>query len=58
MVWAKMAFLFQKTRIPKKNAVVLDVAPRGFTINRHFGGTCSPHLQGRRNNASEEKVRR
>jgi hypothetical protein len=29
-----------------------------FIINRRFGGTCRLHLQGRRNNASEESVTR
>jgi hypothetical protein len=38
-----------------KNAVFRDVAPCGFIINRSFGGMCRLHLQGRRNNASEEK---
>jgi hypothetical protein len=30
-----------------KNAVILDVAPCVFNINRCFGGTCSLHLHGR-----------
>jgi hypothetical protein len=38
-----------------ENAVFLDVAPCGFTINRCFGRTCRLHLQCKRNNVSEEK---
>jgi hypothetical protein len=38
-----------------KNAVIWDVAPCGFIINRRFGGTCRLHLQGRANNVSGEK---
>jgi hypothetical protein len=38
-----------------KNAIFWDVAQCGYIINAHFGGTCSLYLQGRRNNASEEK---
>jgi hypothetical protein len=38
-----------------KNAVFCDVVPCGFIINRHFRGMCRLHLQGRRNNTSEEK---
>jgi hypothetical protein len=38
-----------------QKAVFLDVTPCGFIINRRFGGTCRLHLQGRRNNASEEE---
>jgi hypothetical protein len=38
------------TAVATKNAVFWDVAPRGFIINRRFGGTCRLHLQGRRNN--------
>jgi hypothetical protein len=41
-----------------ENAVFRDVALYGFNVNRRFGGTCRLHLQGRRNNASEENVRR
>jgi hypothetical protein len=37
--------------------VILDVAPCEFIINRNFVGACRLHLQGRRNNASEEIVR-
>jgi hypothetical protein len=37
-----------------KNSVFWYVVPCGFIINRHFGGTCRLHLQGRRNTASEE----
>jgi hypothetical protein len=43
------------TRINQKNAVFWDVTPCGSVINRRFGGTCRLHLQGRRNNAREEK---
>jgi hypothetical protein len=43
------------TAVTMKNAAFCKVAPRGFIINRRFGGTCRLHLQGRRNNASEEK---
>jgi hypothetical protein len=43
------------TAVTMKDAVFWDVAPYGFIIYRHFGGTCRLHLQGRRNNASEEK---
>jgi hypothetical protein len=32
-----------------KNAVSWDVAPRGFNINRRFGGKCHLHLQDRIN---------
>jgi hypothetical protein len=35
------------------NAVLWDVAPGGLSIKRHFRGTGSLHLQGKRNNASE-----
>jgi hypothetical protein len=38
-----------------RNVIFCDVAPCVFIINRRFGGTCRLHLQGRRNNASEEK---
>jgi hypothetical protein len=38
-----------------KNGVFWDVVPRGFIINRRFGEVCRLHLQGRRNNTSEEK---
>jgi hypothetical protein len=38
-----------------KNAAFWDVAPFGFIISRRFVGTCRFHLQGRRNNMSEEK---
>jgi hypothetical protein len=37
-----------------KYTVFWDVAQCGFIISRRFGGTCHL-LQGRRNNASEEK---
>jgi hypothetical protein len=37
-----------------KNAVFWDVAPCGFIVN-DIGRTCRLHLQGRRNNANEEK---
>jgi hypothetical protein len=37
-----------------KIAFFWDVAPCGFYINRRFGGTCRLHLQGRRDNASEQ----
>jgi hypothetical protein len=43
------------TVVTMKNAVFWDVAPHGFIINRRFGETCRLHLQGRRNDASEEK---
>jgi hypothetical protein len=43
--------------VTMKNAVFWDVAPCGFIINRRLEGTYRPHLQGRRNNASEEKWR-
>jgi hypothetical protein len=40
-----------------KNAVFLDVTPRGSCENRRFGGICCPHHQGEkiqrvRNNVS------
>jgi hypothetical protein len=38
-----------------KNVVFLDVSPCEFIINQRFGGACRLHLQGRRNNLSEEK---
>jgi hypothetical protein len=37
-----------------KDAVFWDVAPREFIISRRFGGTCRLHLQGTRNNTSDE----
>jgi hypothetical protein len=40
-----------------KDAVFWDVAPCGFIIVRRLGGTCRLNLQGRRNNAGEEKSR-
>jgi hypothetical protein len=49
---------YEHVRFKLKNAVFWDVAaPCGFIINRRFGGTCRLHLQGRRNNASEENYR-
>jgi hypothetical protein len=39
-------------------AVFWHVAPCVFIIKRRSGGTCRLHLQGRRNGASEETVRR
>jgi hypothetical protein len=45
------------TAVTMKNAVFSDVAQCGFIITRRFGGTCSLHLQGRINNAREEKFR-
>jgi hypothetical protein len=45
-----------RTKSLKKNALFWDVAPCDFIINRRFGGTCRLHLQGRRNNSSEEKL--
>jgi hypothetical protein len=45
------------TAVTMKNAVFWDVAPSGFIINRRFVGTWRLQLQGRRNNASEEKYR-
>jgi hypothetical protein len=41
-----------------KNVVFWDVTQCEFKINRRFGGTCRLHIQDRRNNASEESVRR
>jgi hypothetical protein len=38
-----------------KYAVFWDVTPCNFIINLCFGVKCRLHLQGRRNNASEEK---
>jgi hypothetical protein len=35
------------TEVIMKNAVFWDVAPCGFIINRHFGGKCRLHLQGK-----------
>jgi hypothetical protein len=43
------------TAVTMTNAVFWDVAPCGFMINLRFGGTSRFHLQGRKNNASEEK---
>jgi hypothetical protein len=43
------------TAVTMKNAVFWVVAPCGFIINRRFEGTCRLLLQGRRNNANEEK---
>jgi hypothetical protein len=46
----------QRLRIKNsKNAVFWDVVSREYNINRRFGGTCFPRLQGLRNNASDEK---
>jgi hypothetical protein len=42
------------TVVTMKNAIFWDVVLCGFIINRRFGGMCRLHLQGRRNNASEE----
>jgi hypothetical protein len=39
-----------------KNAVFWDVAPDTFVINRRFGGTCSLHLQGRKNPQAKKSV--
>jgi hypothetical protein len=39
----------------KENAVVWDVLPCGFNINRRLVGMFRFHLQGRRSNESEEK---
>jgi hypothetical protein len=36
-------------------AVFSDEGPYEFNISRRFGGMCRFHIQGRRNNASEEK---
>jgi hypothetical protein len=52
--WKQLAKLLW-TLWQLKNAVFWDVAPCGFIINRRFEGTCRLHLQGRRNNASDEK---
>jgi hypothetical protein len=41
--------------VTMKNAILWDVAPCGFIINRRFGGMCRLHLHGIRNNASKEK---
>jgi hypothetical protein len=41
--------------ITSKSAVFWAMAPWVFIINRRFGGTCRLHLQGRGNNANEEK---
>jgi hypothetical protein len=46
---------FSGTQVPLKNAVFWDVGPCGFIINRRLGETCRFRLQGRRNNATEEK---
>jgi hypothetical protein len=43
------------TALTMKNVGFWDVAPCGFNINRLFEGMCSLYLQGRRNNAREEK---
>jgi hypothetical protein len=40
--------------VTMKNSVIWDVVLCGFIINRRFGGMYLFHLQGRRNNASEE----
>jgi hypothetical protein len=36
-----------------KIVIVWDVAPRGFIINRHFGGTCRSHLPDRKRERGE-----
>jgi hypothetical protein len=38
-----------------KNDVFWDVRSCRFNINRRFGGACRLHIQGRRNNESEEE---
>jgi hypothetical protein len=43
------------TAATANNAVFWDMAPCGSCKNRRFGRTCYLHLQGRRNNASEER---
>jgi hypothetical protein len=43
------------TAVTMNNDVFWDLAPCGFIINLRFGRTCRLHLQGRINNASEEK---
>jgi hypothetical protein len=43
------------TAVTVENTVFWDVALCGSCKNRRFRGTCSPHLQGRRNNTSEEE---
>jgi hypothetical protein len=37
-----------------KNTAFWDVLTYGFVTNQRFGRICRLHLQGRRNNASEE----
>jgi hypothetical protein len=44
--------------VTMKNVVLWDVAPLELIINQRFGGTCRFHLQGGRNNVSEENARR
>jgi hypothetical protein len=44
-----------KNNIEMKNVVIWDVVPWRFNISRRFGRACRMHLQGRSNNASDEK---
>jgi hypothetical protein len=46
------------TAVTMKTVVFWDAAPCGSIINRHFGGTCSLHLQGIRKRTARESVRR
>jgi hypothetical protein len=39
-----------------KKPIFWDVVPCEFITNQHFGGMCRLHLQGQRNNTSEEKL--
>jgi hypothetical protein len=45
------------TAVTMKNAVLLDVAPNGFIINRRFGGTCRFHLQVKKITRVRKSVR-
>jgi hypothetical protein len=47
--------IIANTIVGVKNIIFWDVESCGFIINQRFGGTCRLHLQGRRNNAREEK---
>jgi hypothetical protein len=43
------------TAVSMNNAVLCDVAPCGFTINRCFGRMCRLHLPDRMKDSSYEK---
>jgi hypothetical protein len=44
------------TAMTAKNAVLLDVTPRGYCKNRHFGGTYRHHHEGDKNQLARNNV--